>query len=181
MKYRDAIDSILNELPGIARATAVDAMRESASEFCRQTLCWRETERTALIPNINRYMAGDSSGELVHVFSVKRLDGSHYANAPFPIQLGEVVIDPPRKVTQVSMEVALAPPFGSKQDEVPEALNRYIDAVLFHTKWKLKSQTGMTWSDPQGAVLAYQQYMNRKEDALHDQSTTTQVKFRRFF
>lgn len=180
MKYRDAISAILNELPGIARATAVDAMRESAAEFCRQTLCWREIERTALIPSINRYMAGDSTGELVYVFSVNRLDGSHYTHAPFPIVAGEVVIDPPQKITQVSMSIALAPPFGNQQEDIPEALNRYIDGILFHTKWKLKSQTGMTWSDPNGAVLAYQQYLNRKEDALRDQSTTTRVKPRRF-
>ena len=133
MKYRDAVSSILNELPNIARATAAEALRESASEFCRQTLCWRETERLVLIPNIDRYMAGDSTGEIVHVFSVKRLNGTDYGKAPFPIIEGEVVIEPPKDMTHVSMEIALAPPFGNRQDEIPSALNRYIDAILLHS------------------------------------------------
>ena len=180
MLYKDAVSTILLDLPGAARATVIDAMREMTSHFCRETLAWRDTEKTALVPGIDKYMVGGATGEAIYVFSVTTDSGQTYTTQPVRIIAGEAVIAPPPDVMLVDIEVALSPPFGHQSESIPEALYRYIDALALGTKWRLKSMVGQEWTDPMGADLAYRQYRNRVEQALLDNSTARRVMPRPF-
>lgn len=180
MRYKDIAASTLSDIPGATKATVIDALQEMTAQFCRETLAWRDTEKTALIPGIDRYMVGGSSGEAIYVLAVTGENGSPYTDGIVPIESGEALIPPPAKLTMVDITVALSPPFGSKLDEVPQPLLRYIDAIAQGAIWRLKSMSGQTWSDPAGADLAYRLYRNRIEQALLDGLSAQQVTMRPF-
>ena len=164
----DIAQSLMLELPAVIRATVVDALRDIAGDFCRETWAWSETERTALVPNVESYMVGDSSAVLLAVTKVSRLNGEPYTTRDIPIVGGEAQITAPSVMTPVTITSILAPAFGAELSSCPEPLIPYIDALIAGAKWKLKSMPGQQWYDPAGADVSYRAYRSRIVDAKRD-------------
>ena len=174
---------ILPDVPQCAFPTVDTAINRAAQEFCRGSLCWADTQTVSLLPNVREYaitVPADADLVVVRRASIDKRMMRGESNAQEIIDRREGFGEPaiyavlgstlyvtptPNEAGKVAtLLCAFAPRFTASV--LPEVLvGRYAEAIASGALAILKRMPGNAWTDPQGAVTAYQLFQLRKAEA----------------
>jgi hypothetical protein len=175
----DFLEFILPEIPS-TKAMALSKIKQTCSDFCGRANVWRyKPGMIRTRDGVADYLIPRRSGTTV--VKVLRLNdveaGIEYKVAASPDQANgfsfihpdphEIVLLPtPQESRLLSIEVSLKPILTA--NEVDDVLmDRWADAIIAGTLYRLKSMPGKTWSDIQTAkAVHYVDYEKQIRRAL---------------
>ena len=168
------LPEVLLEAPGVPNPVAINALRNSCYDFCRDSLLWNETQESIpIIAGTATYQLDAAMGaQIVAVLSLNI--NEQYSVLPWPLDAvvaarpawasasGPVkgfVQPQPDTVTLIAVPdtagyfvptVAYAPTRNATS--VDERLyNQYLETIKYGALWKLKMMSGQPWADPASA------------------------------
>lgn len=174
---------ILPDVPQCALPMVDTAINRAAQEFCRDSLCWADTQTVSLLPNLREYaITVPASADLVVVrrasIDKRVMRGEPNAQeiidrregfgepAIYAVLGSTLYVTPTPNVSgkSISLLCAFAPRFTAAT--IPDVLvGRYAEAIAAGALAILKRVPAKDWTDPQGAVTAYQIFQLRKAEA----------------
>ena len=162
----DLLPDVLPLVWSCPRGIALDALRQTAMEFCRRSELWRDTlegeidhdEGTAEIT------PSDRGSAIARIIALRLNDsGVNLFSDAYSLEAGNIVkflFTPGSDATSCTADVVLRP--GMLSEKIPDFIMEEWGKILASgTLAKLKSMTGpkIEWSDLQGAAIQQQAFV----------------------
>lgn len=187
MDYSKLLPLVLPTVRNVPKAAAVNALRESAIEFCASTGVWQEDLDPVII------LAGSTSGDMdaptgavIHrVVSVVGQDGYALTTGAYSTTRQTLtLIDAPKENITVNVRAVLKPSAtGTKiNDDIAE---EFGSDIAHGAIARLKAQSGAEWFDAQGSAVSAEVFKSgvakAKKDILLGMSGKVSINIKSLF
>lgn len=187
MEYTKLLPFVLPMVRNVPKASAVNALRDAAIEFCASTGVWQEDLDPVII------LAGSTSGDMdaptgavIHrVVSVVGQDGYALTTGAYSTTRQTLtLIDAPKENITVNVRAVLKPSAtGTKiNDDIAE---EFGSDIAHGAIARLKAQSGAEWFDAQGSAVSAEVFKSgvakAKKDILLGMSGKVSINIKSLF